>query len=679
MSQRLTVDIGGTFVDAVSYDAESGVSLEKAPTTPNEPVEGVFEAVESLPSQLSQTEEFVHGTTLGLNAVLEREGATTGIITTEGFRDVYEIGRLTPPRSDMYNVRFAGRELLVPRRRRIGVPGRVDEAGEIIEPLDEDAVKQALRILVEERGVDSIAVCFLHSYQNQDHEQRVGEIIEEEYPEVSVSLSSDISRELREYERTSTTVLDAYIKPVFKSYVDNLESSLAKRGFEQAFFITRSGGGAFSAQNATKAPVETVLSGPAGGLIGAAHIGDLIDRDQLISVDMGGTSLDSCVIRNGSPALSYEASLEAFPIQIPVYDIRTVGAGGGSIAWLDGSLLKVGPQSAGSDPGPICYGRGGTDPTVTDAALALGYLDPNSFLGGEMTLDIDRTIEGIRDSIAEPLDQSVQEASSGVFRVMTADTVGTLREITVEKGLDPREFSIIAYGGAGPMAIPTLARELGVEEVVIPRLPAVFSAWGMLMTDVVYNSTESFIVTLQNTSLNKLSSVFEKLESSGADQLSEEGFSDDAHRFNRSAEMRYYGQEHSVDVDAGNLDSLEDLRDRFEAEHESRYGHSMDDPVELVYLRSRAIGVLNKPDIASRSTKNRTEGLSRGTRDAYCFAQDKQTTFDVYQRSEFASGQTLDGPAIIQEPTTTTVFHSDQKAEINEHGCIVIRGGGDTV
>lgn len=676
-SDRLAVDIGGTFVDAIIFDRETGfVSLEKAPTTPTDPTQGVLNAIGKVDADLDNTEAFVHGTTLGVNAVLEREGARTGIITNAGFGDVYEIGRTNLERSAMYDITYEPPESMVPRRRRKEVPGRLDANGEVVEELDADAVIHAADELISNHAVEAIAVCFLHAYRNNDHEVRAGELIRDAFPEVSVSLSSDITGEYREYERTSTAVLDAYIKPVFESYVEELDGALAEQGFDGPFFVTRSGGGTFTADSATGAPVHTILSGPAGGLIGASHVGDVIGREDLITVDMGGTSLDACVIEDGSPVVEYTSSLEHQPMLIPVYDIRTIGAGGGSIAWLDGDLLKVGPQSAGSDPGPVCYGRGGKRPTVTDAALALGYIDPGAFLGGDMELDHDGTVECLRSELADPLGVSVDAASKGVLDVTLANTVGAIREITVEKGLDPRDFSTIAYGGAGPLFVPLLGREMGLDEVIVPQAPSVFSAWGMLMADIVYDFSRTHIAVLDDVGLELLESSFSEMEASARATLEDEGVAPDDRHYERSVEMRYFGQEHTVTVDAEGISSLDDLAGRFERDHENRYGHTMDDPVQAVHLRVRAIGENDKPELERKAS--RSEPLEpEGTRSAYCFSEEGYKQFDVYGREHLAPGDELAGPAIVTEATTTTVFHSDQRATIDDYGHIRITGGGD--
>jgi N-methylhydantoinase A len=678
MTKQLAVDIGGTFVDAIVFDSETGeIQQKKLSTTPDNPAEGVLQSIDKLDASVDNVESFIHGTTLSLNAVLESEGARTGIITNEGFVDVFEMGRYDRPAEDMFKTPYYKPDPLVQGRNRVGVAGRMSPDGDIVEPLDEEGVREASDTLVKENGVESIVVCFLHSYRNPDHEQWVADVIRNRHPEVSVSVSSDIVREYREYERISTSVLDGYIKPIFESYVERLNQSMTDAGFDGSFYITRSGGGAVLADDAKSVPVHTLLSGPAGGLIGAAHIGEQIGHPNVIAADVGGTSLDVCVVQDGSPTIRHESALENLnlPVIMPIYDIRTLGAGGGSIAWVDNGLLKVGPESAGADPGPICYGEGGTEPTVTDAALRLGYLDPDNFLGGEFSLAVEEAYQGIDEKVATSLDMSVLEASRGIFDVTKVGTVTAIRQITVERGLDPRDFAMVAYGGAGPLFLPLVAREMELDEVVIPRSPSVFSAKGMLMTDVVHDFSQTYLQGLDNVDLSEVESKFQELESQATDALAEGEFSSAQRDLERTAELRYRGQEHTVEVSLGDISSKRDVHESFEDEHSHRYGHRMDDPVEFVHLRVRGRGRTDTPDFEREDPE---EGKSRErTRDAYCFAADEMLPFCVMARRTLESGDTVKGPAIIQEPTSTLVFYSDQTATVDELGNIIVTINGD--
>jgi N-methylhydantoinase A len=681
VTARLAVDIGGTFVDAIAFDRETGaLSVEKVSTTPSAPTEGVLAAVRALDVDVGAVDAFVHGTTLGLNAFIERDGARTGIVTNRGFEDVYEIGRTDLERDAMYDVTYEPPETLVPRRRRIGVPGRLAADGSVVEPLDEEAVRAAADALRDDHDVDAVAICLLHAYRNPAHERRAAEIVRERCPDVAVSISSDISQEYREYERTATTVLDAYIKPVFGSYVDELDRRLREEGFDGAFFVTRSGGGALTAASAERSPVHTILSGPAGGLIGASAVAERTGRRRLVAVDVGGTSLDACVVDGGSPTVAYESSLEHLPLLLPIYDVRTIGSGGGSIARVDGELLRVGPESAGADPGPICYGRGGEDPTVTDAALVLGYLDPDGLLGGELSLDVASTREGLRDRIADPLDVDLEGAARGVLDVAVARTESAIREITVERGLDLREFAMLAYGGAGPMLVPTVAARMDVPEVLVPQAPSVFSAWGMVMTDVVTDAARTWITVLDGVTIADLDARFEELEATAAEELADEGFGPDRRQFERRVDCRYLGQEHTVGVPAADLSSVDELVRRFERGHDAQYGHTMDDPPQLVHLRVRARGLTDDPPIgragdADAGPDAAPEPEPDGSREAFCFERTERVPFAIYDRDGLAAGVTIDGPAIVREPTTSVVFHSNQTATVDEFGHLVIREG----
>jgi N-methylhydantoinase A len=717
---RLAVDIGGTFVDAMALDPRTGeIRFRKAATTPARPADGVLAAVGALGTDLSEAELFIHGTTLGLNAVLERRGEPTGIITNEGFRDIFLIGRGNVPPEHMYDFQYERPPSLVARRHTAGVRCRLDYKGRVVEELDPDSVRAAARSLVEQ-GVVSIAVCFLHSFLDPSHERAAARIIREQYPQVSVSVSTDIVREYREYERTSTTVLDAYIRPIFERYVAALEDGLAERGFAGRFLIMRSGGGSMTSAAARTSPTHTVLSGPAGGIVGASYVAEALGRDDLLTFDIGGTSLDTCVIERGGPAAAYEAQLEHFPLLIPSYDIRTIGAGGGSIAWLDRGLLKVGPRSAGAEPGPVCYGRGGTEPTVTDAAVVLGYLDPDRFLGGEMGLHADAATAALREQVAEPLGMAVPDAAAGVLDVLLARTVGAVRQITVERGHDPRQFSLLAYGGAGPLLAPLLAREMGIREVIVPFAPAGFSAWGMLSADIVDDFSRTVMAPLDETSGADLEARFREVEAQAAGSLAAQGVPADRAVLQRQLELRYLGQEHSLIVTvggelkggggapqrgaggglggggapqrgAGGVLQPEPVRQAFEELHRARYGHAMggggapqrgaggraqESPLQILNLRVRGIGRTDRPPLVQRPAGDGEPGRALlSHRDAFDFGVRGIVPFAVYDRARLAPGDAFDGPALVDEGTATTVVPSGQRVAVDPHGYLVVTDG----
>ncbi|MEU0156470.1 hydantoinase/oxoprolinase family protein [Micromonospora fulviviridis] len=671
---RLAVDIGGTFVDAMELNTRTNeVRFRKASTTPARPWEGVLNAIEALGTDLSQVELFIHGTTLGLNAVLERRGEPTGIITNDGFRDIFLIGRGNVPADHMYDFQYQRPESLVQRRYTAGVTGRLDYKGRVVEELDPASVRAAARTLVEEQGVKSIAICFLHSFLDPAHERAAAELIREAYPEVSLSVSTDIVREYREYERTSTTVLEAYIRPIFERYVDHLEAGLAERGFAGRFLIMRSGGGSMTSTVAKTSPTHTVLSGPAGGIVGAAYLAETLGRDNLLTFDIGGTSLDACVIERGDPVAAYEAQLEHFPLLIPAYDIRTIGAGGGSIAWLDRELLKVGPQSAGADPGPVCYGRGGTRPTVTDAAVALGYVDPDRFLGGEMGLQAEAARRALDEQIAQPLGLTPVAAAAGIFDVLLAKTVGAVRQITVERGHDPRVFSLLAFGGAGPLLAPLLAREMGIREVVVPYAPSGFSAWGMLSADIVNDFSRTVLANLDDIDLDDLAGRFAEAEQEAVASLGNQGVPAEEAILERQLELRYLGQEHSMIVSVGRVLDPAAIRASFEELHRARYGHAMENQLQILNLRVRGIGRTTRPELASLPAGDGDPKRALlAHRDAYDFGTREVVPFAVYDRATLAPGDTFTGPALIDEGTSTTVVPSGQRVEVDQHGYLLV-------
>lgn len=673
MAYRLAVDIGGTFVDAVLFDVRNGEwHLEKSFTTPGNAAAGVNDAIRRLAIKGSALDSFIHGTTLGLNTVLEHKGAVTGIITNAGFEDIFEMGRYNRDRTQMYSLEYDVRPPLVPKRMRLGVPCRMNSAGEEVVPLDENAVRQAARELVERWKVQTIAVCYLHAYRNPVHEQRTRNIICAEWPDISVSISSDIVREYREYERSATTVVNAYIQPIFRRYIGALEASLVEQGFNGSFYITRSGGGALLARDSVETPVHTIFSGPAGGLIGTARLSEIIDRADIIAVDIGGTSTDACVVRGGVPTLKYQAELEKLPLMIPAYNISTIGAGGGSIARVEGGLLKVGPQSAGAEPGPICYGRGGQQPTFTDAAVELGYIDPANFLGGEVKLNAASARAGIIKHVAEPLGLSSAEAARGIFDVLLARTVSAIREITVQEGYDPREFSMLAYGGAGPMFVPLVAREMNVREVIVPQAPAGFSAWGMLMTDLMQEYSETAVGLLSHIGMENVRSLAKRLSRRADDALAQGGFASADRKFEWAASLRYFGQEHTLDTPLEEADDFDSLCRRFDTLHKHRYGHVMTDPVQLVHVRVRGIGRTPRPQLKTISPRKGGAPAARATRKAFCFAVRAPADFAVFDREDLRDGDIVQGPAIVEENTTTLVFYSDQRATVDKYGHLFI-------
>jgi len=675
MSQLFAVDVGGTFTDLVVLDGATGeVSFAKAPTTPQEPAEGVLTAIAKSSLVLPDADTFFHGTTLGINTMLEHKGAKTGVITTRGFRDILEIARMGWP---MYQLHWDQPPPLVPRYLRREVTERVRADGVVLAPLDEDQLRREAAWLVE-HAVESIAVCFLHSYAFPEHESRAGEIIESEFPDIAVTLSHLVTQEYREYERTATTVGDAAIKPRLARYIDDLEQSLKREQFGGAFLLTRCDGGVMSAAEAKERPIRTLISGPASGVMGGVALSRWIGVPNLICADMGGTSFDAALVIDHEPAISASTRIEGLPLLVPVIELATIGAGGGSIAWIDaGGALNVGPQSAGAVPGPICYGKGGTAPTFTDAALVSGLIDIERFLGGEMALDLEAAREGIRSEIAEPLGLTVEETAAGIVALTEARMAATLEELTIGKGYDPRDFSLLAFGGGGSLVASALAARLGIPKVIVPPSPATFSAWGMLTLDVVHDFARTSLSNLAALNPDDFAARFAELDEHATAALGREGIAAEQRALLRSIDMRYEGQEHTLTIP---LDSsffadvdLAQLRQTFDERHLVVYGYSMADPVEVTAYRIRAVGSLDKPkEPAVAQGGESAEHALKGSRRALHRESGGEFDWAIYDRDLLQAGNRLHGPAIVEEAAATTLVAPKQELLVDERGNLVL-------
>ncbi|HEV8717511.1 MAG TPA: hydantoinase/oxoprolinase family protein [Candidatus Binatia bacterium] len=676
---RIAVDVGGTFTDVIVLDETTNtLRLEKVETTPQDPADGVLQGFHKAKVRLSDIDYFVHGTTLGLNALLTRTGARVAIVTTRGFRDIYELGRTS--RDPMYDFKYRKPKTLVPRSLAFEVTERSDFHGNILTPFDHtEAVAVARQIRA--RDVEAVAVCFLHSYANPAHELAMEEVLRRECPEILLTLSHRLSREYREYERTSTAVIDAYIKPVIRSYLEKLAGDLRRREFTGHFLLTRSGGGAMTVASATEQPVHSVLSGPAGGVIGARSFSQLTGRANLITLDMGGTSLDASLVVDGQITIDHEASFEGLPIAIPAIDIKTIGAGGGSIGWVDdGGHLQVGPQSAGAVPGPACYGKGGRRPTFTDAALIVGCLDPHNFLGGEITLNPVLARQAIQQELAQRLGLSPQQTAAGILRINEAKITGALREVSVERGFHPKDFALLAFGGGGGFVASGVARELGVPTVIVPPGPANFSAFGMLMVNLVHDFAQTYVTELDHADMSVISRIYADLVERGQEALERDGFPGRDRTFLCSAELRYQGQEHTVNLPVLQRSltarDIESIVSEFNAAHLSQYGHRMDDPVELVTLRVSAVGLLPRPVLPTIAAGTGSAQRARkGSRPVYQPVLDTAVDYTVYDRGRLLCGDRLDGPAIIEEPSSTAVLHRGDSMIVGQYGELVIAIG----
>lgn len=675
-SARVAIDVGGTFTDVVTLIAGSvGPKFDKVPTTPRDPRTGVMNGFAASGVDISDISAFIHGTTLGLNALLTRKGAKTGIITTAGFRDVYLLGRTD--RVPMYDFKYTKPESLVARRNIFEVLERLDFQGNVLTEFNEaEAIRAAQSVLAAR--LESVAVCFLHSYVNPAHEDRMGEILREHAPGVEVTLSSSLSRELREYERTSTAVLDAYIKPIIGNYVTNLQSSLSQDKFTGQFLMTRSGGGAMTAESAKIAPVNLILSGPAGGVLGAAWFAKASGYKNLITIDMGGTSLDASLVVDTEPLTYFDASFEGMPINLASLYIHTIGAGGGSLVWIDeGNHLQVGPASAGADPGPAAYNMGGEEATFTDAALHVGYLGNDFALAGSLTLETGLATKALEKNAAE-LNMDVDSVARGVLKISTTKIVGAVRVITVELGHNPADFALLAFGGGGGLVAVDVARELEIPTVIIPPGPGAFSAFGMLMANVQHDYARTRIGMLDHMDVETVERDLSEMKAEGLAALEEEGFSESECKCNAYVDLRYVGQEHSVTMPvAFNLDNKERsrLNKEFSEAHEKAYGHVMPDPIELVAVRLSAVGLVVPPEIVPSTSKTTAAPDTRSQR-IVLTESDGPSNYNVFHRDDLAFGQRISGPAIVAENTSTTVLHKGDNAEVGPFGELVITIGG---
>lgn len=674
---RIGIDIGGTFTDFVIMGEEDGrIRLEKTPTTPGDIWRGILDGLTRAEVDLTEISMIIHGMTVGLNCFLEKQGDITGLITTRGFRDVYEIGRVN--REEMYDLFYRKPEPLVPRELRIEVTERLDASGGILVPLREDEVVDAARFFRRE-GVTSVAVCLLHSYANPQHEQRVREILAQEYPEAQVTVSSELAREWREYERTSTTAINAYILRTVGDYLAKITAGLRDRGYARPFYVNQSSGGVMSVASAAGKPVHTLMSGPSGGVVSTAHIGNLLGIPNLISFDMGGTSTDVSVIFGGHTRITSEVRIERHPIMVPAVDIHSIGAGGGSVSWLSSmGVLSVGPKSAGAMPGPVCYGRGGTEPTVTDANLVLGRL-PQTILGGRMSLDAEGARRSILEKVADPLGLNLAEAASGILRIVNTKMAYAIRAVTIQRGLDPKDFALVAFGGAGPMHACDVAAELDIPTIVVPLAPGAFSALGMVVSDVRHDFVRTSLRRTEEVDLGGLDALYAEMlreaESVMAGELPDGG----EVIVERFIDMRYIGQEYSVrlPIPPGDLtrDILGAIRLEFDRLHERTYGHaSPTEQTEIVSARVVSRGILRRPRFEELPSGGRQPqpGAQIGTVQAWFGEAQAPVEAAVFAREELLADNQILGPALVVEHGCTTVLNPEYRLRVDQLGNLII-------
>ena len=682
MSYRLGVDVGGTFTDLVLYDTDTNrLEFAKTPSTPVNQALGVAAGIRELMGRHDVSPDridfFIHGTTVATNTLLERTGAKTALIVTAGFRDVLQIGRQDRP--DLYDWRIRRSDPLVPRRLRFEAQERVLHTGEALTPLESDALEGIVKRL-REAHVDAVAVCLLHSYANPVHERAIGDAIRRELPDIPVSLSHEILPEFKEYERMSTTTINAYVAPVMERYLRRLEEGIAEAGLKSDLYIMQSNGGTMGVETAIERPVHTILSGPAAGVIGAVAIAQQAGELNSISIDMGGTSFDVSLSYRGEVRRTQESELERLPVRVPMVDIHTLGAGGGSIAWIDpGGALRVGPQSAGADPGPACYDNGGAEATVTDANLVLGRLGETSLLGGTMTLDTDLARDVISERIAGPLGLTVEEAAEGIVQVVNASMVKGIRVVSVSKGYDPREFCLVAFGGAGPLHASELADEMDIPTVLVPVAPGVTSALGLLMADLRHDFAQTVLRPGSELSASEITSWYEQLETQAMEQMAREDVAPEDVSLIRAADARYVGQGYELEVmvESGKLDQrdVEQIVERFHDAHVRTYGYaSRDNSVEVVNLRVTALASMPRPDLASDS-RNGGGDPSRaliGERNVYFRNEPKPTS--IYNRTRLRPGDVIEGPAIVEQLDSTTVVWEGQRATVDNYLNLIVTG-----
>jgi N-methylhydantoinase A len=693
---RIGVDIGGTFTDGTLVDSVTGqVTTSKVLSTPEDPALAFISAVGKL-LNLDETvtsdsiEHVVHATTVATNAIIEGKIAKTAFVTTEGFRDMLEIARQIRP--SLYDLQFEKPPPLVPRQLCFEVPERLDAKGQIVTPLDEKVLAEVVERIAES-DVEAVAVCLLHSYRNADHEQRIGAAIRKRLPNVIISLSSDVVPEFREYLRASTTVINSAVAPIVSTYLKSITEKLHAIDITSELLVMQSSGGVYPAKAAAESPVFMVESGPAAGAVAAASLGTALGHPNVISFDMGGTTAKASLIRNGQPNVTKDYSVggaaqsgtgafggaSGYPIRTPVVDLVEIGAGGGSVAWVDsGGALRVGPHSAGAIPGPVCYGLGGEKPTITDANLVLGRLDPAYFAGGEMSLNLEAAREAIKSHCADPLGLSVEEAAHGIVEIANTAMVNALRLVSVQRGHDPRDFMLVAFGGAGPAHAVRLAEQAGIPRVLVPLGPGTASALGLLVTDVRMEGSATLIMRSDEIELSLVASEFARLETAGRKAHQVAASASGPPEFERAIEMRYWGQSFELSVPAPDRETIDEawmneLTESFHEAHETAYGfRANDEPVELVNLRLTTIGKIARPQMRKLDEVGSDASVaSKGERPVYFADTAEQTgviATPVYDRSKLPAGAIFDGPAIIEEPDCTTVIHPSWNVTVDEYG-----------
>ena len=667
MPLKIGIDVGGTFTDFLVTQDGREPQVFKVLSTPADPAIGLIDGLGEIAASrgiplgdlAAAIDTIVHGTTVTTNATLTLTGARTGLLTTAGVRDALEMRRGI--REEQYNNRYTNVPPLVPRYLRLPVRGRLNHRGEVLEPLNTEDVRQAIRFFQSEQ-VEAVAICFMNSFANQDHEQQAAEMVRQELADTYLTVSSDLLPSIRFYDRVSTTVLNSYVGPKLSSYMDSLRKRLQEIGFGGILLIMQSNGGVMSPEVARQKAALTLLSGPAAGPGAGLGYARIHDRNDCITVDMGGTSFDAALVRDGAPCVVTEGEINRYRIALPMLGIATVGAGGGSIGWIDeGGLLRMGPQSAGADPGPACYSKGGTRPTCTDADLVLGYLDPAFFAGGKIALDRDAAVAALSGGIAEPLGLSVEDAAAGMYRVINTNMAQGVREITIKRGYDPREFLLVVAGGAGPLHACMICQELEIPMFVVPRESSIFCAAGMLMSDLQHDFVRSFVTVLDGIDRDRLDAVINGMMDEGKSLLREERIPEDRWRFHLNLDCRYVKQYHEVSfpVSPGVVreGDFATIASAFHLEHNRMYGYSLEQegtPIELINVRLRSVGVTEKPAYTREEYAGEDPGGAlKGEREVYLPEQGTFATVRVYDGHRTNFGNRITGPAVVEQVNTT--------------------------
>jgi len=690
------LDIGGTFTDCVLIDELGALTIAKAPSTPGNFAEGVMEAVSraaakvglELPALLDSISVLAHGTTIGTNAVIQRRGAKVGLITTKGHNDIIHIMRGSRGLSGqdikliVHIPESSKPEPIIPKRMIRGVSERVDCFGKVVVELNEEEARAAI-IELRDMGCEALAICLLWSFLDPTHERRIKEIARELAPDLYVTCSTELAPKWGEYERTTAVALNGYIGPMTVGYLTRLDEQLKEMGYKPPLQITQCAGGTISVNKAREAPLLTLDSGPVSGVTGSLYLGGLMGFPNVITTDLGGTSFDVGVIHEGRPVVSYRSIVHQYEYFLPKVDVQTLGTGGGSKVWIDKTTrtLRVGPDSAGADPGPVCYGRGGTVPTTTDADLVLGYLDADNFAGGTMQLDRDAAAAALQ-LLADELDMELFELASGVAQIAEFQMADLIRKVTVQKGLDPREFVVFAFGGAGPVHMGVAARELGVHKVIVPQgdTAAVWCAFGAASADILHVNEQVNIMS-SPFDLSKVNGLLAELEDRGRRHLTEDGVDPALHRFALSLDIRHRGQinEVEVDLDSGVLseDDMDGLRERFVERYERLYGRGAALPgarLEVVTFRCRASARSRKPKLieADELTREIDSSAETGTRDIYWAENKQKSPTPIYDGYKLKPGNSLDGPCVVETSTTSMVIHPGQALSVDALGNFVI-------